>query len=262
MSRGAQVSTVEQLFDLSGKVALVTGGSRGIGRAVVEGFAQAGADVVIASRKLAGCEAAASEIAAATGRRALPVACHVGQWEDCDRLVETVYEEFGRCDVLVNNAGMSPLYPDLPSVSRELYDKVHAVNAAGPFRLSSLIGTRMAEGEGGSIINVTTAGSLRPNDSDLPYAMAKASLNALTLGLAGAWSPKVRANLVLPGAFDTDITVAWGPEMKAQAGAMNPMGRIGQPEDMVGICLLLASDAGRYINGAQVLVDGGLFRSL
>jgi NAD(P)-dependent dehydrogenase (short-subunit alcohol dehydrogenase family) len=157
---------------------------------------------------------------------------------------------------------MSPLYPDLVSVTRELYDKVHAVNAAGPFRLSSLFGTRMAEGDGGSIINVTTAGSLRPDDSDLPYAMAKASLNALTLGLAGAWAPKVRANLVLPGAFDTDITIAWGPEMKAQAGAMNPMGRIGQPQDMVGVCLLLASDAGRYINGAQVLVDGGLFRTL
>ena len=103
------------------------------------------------------------------------MACHVGQWDDCDRLVEAVYEEFGRCDVLVNNAGMSPLYDGLPSVTEALYDKVHAVNAAGPFRLSALIGTRMAEGDGGSIINVTTAGSLRPNADDLPYAMAKAA---------------------------------------------------------------------------------------
>src|SRR5439155_11305887 len=143
----------------------------------------------IASRKLDACEAAAKEIEAATGRRALPVSCHVGRWDDCDRLLGTVYEEFGHCDVLVNNAGMSPLYDGLPSVTQELYDKVHAVNARGPFRLSALFGSRMAEGEGGSIINVTTAGSLRPDATDLPYAMAKAALNALTLGLAGAWAP-------------------------------------------------------------------------
>ncbi len=251
-----------ELFDLSGKVAIVTGGSRGIGRAVAEGLATAGADVVIASRKLDACQAAAAEIAAATGRRTLPAACHVGQWEDCDRLVDTVYGEFGCCDVLVNNAGMSPLYDGLPSVTQELYDKVHAVNARGPFRLSALVGSRMAEGDGGSIINVTTAGSLRPGADDLPYAMAKAGLNALTLGLAGAWAPKVRANLVLPGAFDTDITKAWGSDMKAHAGQLNPMQRIGRPEDMVGVCVFLASDAASYVNGAQVLVDGGFFRTL
>lgn len=252
----------ERQFDLSGKVAIVTGGSRGIGRAVAGGFAEAGADVVIASRKLDRCRTTAEEIATSTGRRALPVACHVGNWDECDRLVEIVYREFGRCDILLNNAGMSPLYDDLSSVSQELYDKVHAVNARGPFRLSALVGSRMAEADGGTIINVTTAGSLRPNADDLPYAMAKAGLNALTLGLAGAWSPKVRANLVLPGAFDTDITKAWTPEMKTQAGAINPMRRIGQPEDMVGVCVFLASDAASYVNGAQILVDGGLFRSL
>ena len=256
------MKTPEQLFSLAGKVAVITGGSRGIGRAVAEGFATAGADVVIASRKFDACEKAAKEIEAATGRRALPVACHVGKWEDCDRLVDTVYKEFGRCDVLVNNAGMSPLYDSLPAVTKELYDKVHAVNASGPFRLSALIGTRMAEGDGGSIINVTTAGSLRPNETDLPYAMAKAALNALTLGLAGAWAPKVRANLVLPGAFDTDITKAWGEEAKHRAGEINPMKRIGQPKDMVGLCVFLASDAASYINGAQILVDGGLYRTL
>ena len=249
-------------FDLTGKVALVTGGSRGIGRAVVEGFAAAGADVAIASRKLDNCREVAEQVEATTGRRALAVACHVGRWEDCDRLADKVYDHFGRCDVLVNNAGMSPLYPDLPSVTEELYDKVHAVNARGPFRLSSLIGTRMNAGEGGSIINVTTAGSLRPMPTDLPYCMAKAGLNALTLGLAGAWAPRVRANLVLPGAFDTDITKAWDPAVKVAAGQMNPMGRIGQPDDMVGVCIFLASDASGYVNGAQILVDGGAYRTL
>lgn len=251
-----------ELFDLTGRVALVTGGSRGIGRAVAEGLASAGADVVIASRKLAACETAAKEIEAATGRRVLPAACHVGSWDDCDRLVDTLYAEFGRCDVLVNNAGMSPLYDSLATVSEQLYDKVHAVNAKGPFRLSVLVGERMAAGDGGSVINVTTAGALRPNPNDLPYAMAKAALNALTLGLAGAWAPKVRANLVLPGAFDTDITKAWGGQARQEAARINPMGRIGIPEDMVGVCLFLASDAASYVNGAQILVDGGLFRTL
>jgi NAD(P)-dependent dehydrogenase (short-subunit alcohol dehydrogenase family) len=250
------------MLDQTGRVVVVTGGSRGIGRALVRGFAAAGADVVIASRKLDNCEALAAEIRETTGRRALPVGCHVGRWEDCGALVETVYGELGRCDVLINNAGMSPLYPDLPSVTEDLYDKVHAVNARGPFRLSALFGSRMAEGDGGCIINVSTAGSLRPMPSDLPYAMAKAALNALTLALAGAWAPKVRANLVLPGAFDTDITDAWPPGQKETAAAHTPMQRIGVPEDMVGLCLLLASDAGGFVNGAQILLDGGAYRTL
>lgn len=256
------VKALPDLLDMTGRVAVVTGGSRGIGRAVAEGFATAGADVVIASRKLDNCQRAAKDIEAATGRRALPIACHVGRWSDAGVLFDAVYDTFGRCDVLVNNAGMSPVYDDLPSVSEELYDKVHAVNARGPFRLSALFGTRMARDDGGSIINVTTAGTLRPDATDLPYAMAKAGLNALTLALAGAWAPKVRANLVMPGAFDTDISKAWGPEMQAQAAAMNPMQRIGRPEDMAGLCVFLASDAASYINGAQILVDGGMFRTL
>lgn len=254
--------SVADRFDLTGKVAIVTGGSRGIGRAMAFGLAGAGADVVIASRKLDRCEQTAAAVAETTGRRTLAVACHVGRWSDCDALVDTVYAQWERCDVLVNNAGMSPRYPDLPSVTEELYDKVHAVNARGPFRLATLVGTRMHAGDGGSIINVSTAGSLRPDAHDLPYAMAKAALNALTLGLAGTWAPKVRANVVLPGAFDTDIADAWGPEAKAHVASLNPMGRIGQPDDLVGACLFLASDASRYVNGAQLLVDGGQFRTL
>ncbi len=254
--------TPEQLFDLSGKVALVTGGSRGIGRAIAAGLASAGADVVVASRKLESCEAAAAEIAAATGRRVLPVACHVGRWDECDRLVETLYREYGRCDVLVNNAGMSPVYGDLASVSEDLYDKVHAINARGPFRLSALIGARMAGDGGGSIINVSSVGSLRPTATDLPYAMAKAALNALTLGLAGVWAPRVRANLVLPSATETDLTSGWPPDTKARIVELNPMKRMGHPEDVAGACIFLASDAASYVNGAQLPVDGGLYRTL
>lgn len=256
------MKSLAEMTDLTGKVAVVTGGSQGIGRALSEGFALAGADVVIASRKLDVCETAAAEIEAATGRRALPVACHVGRWDDAQALFETVYREFGRCDVLVNNAGMSPVYDDLTSVTEDLYDKVQAVNARGPFRLSALFGTRMAEADGGSIINITSAGTLRPDTHDLPYAMAKAGLNALTLALAGAWAPKVRANLVLPGGFDTKMSQAWGAEAQALAASMNPMKRLGVPEDLAGLCVFLASDAAGYINGAQILADGGFFRSL
>ena len=152
--------------------------------------------------------------------------------------------------------------PDLPSVTEDLYDKVHAVNARGPFRLSVLVATRMAEGDGGSIVNVSTAGTLRPSANELPYSMAKAGLNALTLALAGTWAPKVRANLVLPGPFDTDIAQAWGAAAREAVARMNPLGRLGLPEDLVGLCCFLASPASSYVNGAQVLVDGGLFRSL
>jgi len=249
-------------IDLAGRVAIVTGGSRGIGRALAFGLADAGADVVIASRKLEACVAVADEIHTATGRKATPFACHVGRWEDCDRLAAFVYDELGRCDVLVNNAGMSPIYDDLPAVTEELYDKVHAVNARGPFRLSSLLGARMAEGDGGSIINISTAGALRPNADDLPYAMAKAALNAMTLGMAEAWAPKVRVNLVMPGPYDTGAVTGWGPEAHARIAEMNPMGRIGQPEDLIGLVTFLASDAAGYINGAQILADGGMFKGL
>jgi NAD(P)-dependent dehydrogenase (short-subunit alcohol dehydrogenase family) len=249
------------LWDLSGKVAVVTGGSRGIGRAMAGAFAAAGADVVIASRKYDGCEAAAREITAETGRRALPVACHVGRWADCDALVETVYGEFGRCDVLVNNAGMSPLYTDLPSVSEEYWDKVSAVNLKGPFRLGSLVGARMAAGGGGSIINVSTVGSLRPGSTELVYACAKAGLNALTIGLAEAFGPTVRVNGILPGAVLTDIAAHWSEEHLEHLSQV-PLGRPGRPEDFTGTALWLAGPASAWITGVLVRVDGGAYRQM
>src|SRR5262245_60069261 len=221
------------LFDLTGKVAVVTGGSRGIGRATVLGFARAGADVVITSRKLDNCEAVAREVRDETGRRALAVSTHVAYWDQCDRLVDTVYDEFGRCDVLVNNAGMSPLYDDLASITEDYYDKVSAVNLKGPFRLGALIGTRMAAGDGGSIINVSSIGSLRPGSGELVYACAKAGLNALTIGLAEAFGPRVRCNAILPGAVLTDIANAWPEEQRQRAGSTIPLRRAGQPDDLV-----------------------------
>ena len=249
-----------ELFDLSGKVAVVTGGSRGIGRAVVQGLAEAGADVVVASRKLEACEALAAEVEATTGRGALPVACHVGRWSDCDDLVAATLDRFGRLDVLVNNAGMSPLYDDVASVTEDLYDKTLAVNLKGPFRLGALAGTHMAANGGGSIINVGTIASLVASPTELPYACAKAGLNALTIGLAEVFAPKVRVNAILPGPFRTDVTKAWPPELLD--GAFVPLKRLGEPGEVVALALYLASAASSFTTGAIIRVDGGLARKV
>jgi NAD(P)-dependent dehydrogenase (short-subunit alcohol dehydrogenase family) len=247
-------------FDLANKVAVVTGGSRGLGRAIVQAFAEAGADVVIASRKLEACESAAEQIAGSTGRRAIPVACHVGRWDDCDALIDAALNEFGRIDVLVNNAGMSPLYNELVNVTEELYDKTLAVNLKGPFRLGVLAGTHMANRDGGAIINVGTVGSLLASPNELPYACAKAGLNALTVGLADAFAPSVRVNAILPGPFETDVTKAWSDEMKS--GSYVPLGRLGRPDEIVGAALYLASDASSYTTGSTIRVDGGVTRRI
>jgi NAD(P)-dependent dehydrogenase (short-subunit alcohol dehydrogenase family) len=248
----------KDIFDLSGRVALVTGGSRGLGREMVLAFARRGADVVIASRKLDACKALAEEVESETGRRALAVACHVGSWSDCDALVDTAYEHFGRVDVLVNNAGMSPLYDSLVDVSEALWDKVQSVNLKGPFRLSALVGTRMAEGAGGSIINVSSVAAVQPTPIETPYGAAKAGLNALTLAMARSFAPKVRVNCIMPGPFLTDISKAWDLEAFAQqAKKAIPLQRGGEPGEIVGAALYLASDASSYTTGSIIKVDGG-----
>lgn len=243
-------------FDLSGRVALVTGGSRGLGRAMVLGFAEAGADVVIASRKLEACEAVAREVEA-LGRSALPYACHVGHWDELDALVDAAYSRFGVVDVLVNNAGMSPLYPDPASVTEELYDKVLDVNLKGPFRLTALVGTRMAAGRGGSIINVSSIGAVRPSAHIVPYAAAKAGLNAMTVGFAKAFGPTVRVNCIMPGSFLTDVTKAWDMEAFEEQASRFALQRGGEPDEIVGAALYFASDASSYTTGSVLTVDGG-----
>jgi NAD(P)-dependent dehydrogenase (short-subunit alcohol dehydrogenase family) len=249
------MGTAVELFDLSGKVAAVTGGARGLGREMIRAFAECGADVVIASRKVEACEEYAAEITETTGRRALAVGCHVAKWDECGALVDAIYDEYGRCDVFVNNAGMSPLYPDLVSVTEELYDKTLGVNLKGPFRLGSLVGARMAEGDGGSIINVSTSGSQMIGKNELPYGCAKAGLNALTVGLAEAYAPKVRVNTLMPGPFLTDASKAWAGNFDVQLP--NFLRRIGRPDEIVGAALFLASDASSFMTGGTVRVDGG-----
>jgi len=249
-------STAPQL-DLTGRVALVTGGSRGLGRAMTLAFAQAGADVVVASRDGSACEAFAKEVAAETGRRALGIGAHVGRWDDLAGLVDRVYDELGSLDVLVNNAGMSPVYDSVTDVSEALFDKVLDVNLKGPFRLTALVGTRMAAASGGSIINISSAGAVHPKPHILPYAAAKAGLNALTIGFAHTFGPSVRVNAIMAGTFLTDVSKAWDMEVfnkRAQGFALK---RGGEPEEIVGAALYLASDLSSYTTGSILTVDGG-----
>ncbi len=247
-----------QLFDLTGKVALVTGGSRGLGRSMVLAFADAGADVVIASRKLDSCEQLAAEVEKTTGRAALPVACHVGEWDQVEHLAEAAYARFGRVDVLVNNAGMSPLYDNVANVSEALYDKVLDVNLKGPFRLTSLVGTRMAEGDGGSVIMVSSTASYHSGADIIPYGAAKAGLNNMTLGFAKALAPKVRVNCIVPGPFLTDISKAWDMEsFNARAATTIPLRRGGQPDEVAGAALYFASAASSFTTGAILTISGG-----
>jgi len=245
-------------FDLSDRVAVVTGGSRGLGREMALGFARAGAHVIVASRKAEACEALAAEIRDQTGSEAVGSAFHAGRWADCQALLDLAWDRFGRVDVLVNNAGMSPLYPSLCEVSEELWDKVLAVNLKGPFRLSSLFGERMAEHGGGSIINVSSVAAVNPSPVEVPYGAAKAGLNNLTLSMARAFAPKVRVNCIMPGPFLTDISKAWDLEaFEKNAKRSIPLGRGGQPDEVVGAALYLASDASSYTTGAVLKIDGG-----
>ena len=219
-------------------------------------FAAAGAEVIIASRKIDACEAVVKEIEA-IGRRAMAYECHVGKWEQLDGLVDAAYERFGKIDVLVNNAGMSPLYDKLTDVSEELWDKVLGVNLKGPFRLTALVGARMAEGSGGSIINISSGAAARPRPDIVPYAAAKAGLNAITVGFAHAFGPKVRVNAIMAGPFLTDISKAWDMNVAGERLKLFALGRAGQPNEIIGTALYLASDASSYTTGAVIPVDGG-----
>ncbi|HUO12759.1 MAG TPA: SDR family NAD(P)-dependent oxidoreductase [Caulobacteraceae bacterium] len=248
-------------FDLTGKVALITGGSRGLGHAMALGFAEAGADIAVVSRKLDACEATAQEIEK-LGRRAMPYACHMGRWDEIEPMANAVWNHFGRVDVLVNNAGMSPLYPSLDQVNERNFDAVIGVNFKGPFRLTAVLGQKMHEGAGGSVINISSTASLSASPWALPYAGAKAALNSLTQGFAAAYSPNVRVNTIVVGPFATDVAEHWADPPDHQNPGWTRAGmRVGEPGEMVGLALYLASDASTYTNGAQIRVDGGPVRA-
>lgn len=243
--------------DLTGKKALITGGSRGLGREMALAFAVAGADVAVTSRNAEACEAVAAQVRD-RGRAAFAYGCHVGRWQELDGLVDAVYEDFGRLDVLVNNAGKSPTYAALTDVDEPMFDSVLGLNLKGPFRLAVLVGTRMFPGGGGTIVNVSSVASLRPRPDATPYAAAKAALNATTVALAHAFAPRVRVNAIVPGGFRTDISKHWSPELAESLAAQAVLGRVGEPGEITGAALFLASDASSYTTGSLLSVDGGM----
>ncbi len=235
---------------------MVTGGTRGLGLAMVRAFASAGADVVVVSRKPEACEEVAATLRT-EGIRAAGCACHVGHWDELESLVDGIYRDFGRIDVLVNNAGISPVYGKLSEITEELFDKVISVNLKGPFRLAAMVGERMVDAGGGSIINVSSTGAIRPTSDIIPYAAAKAGVNAMTVGLAHAFGPTVRVNAVMPGPFLTTISRAWDMDLFAERAQTFPLRRAGQSEEIAGAALYLASDASSYTTGTILTVDGG-----
>jgi NAD(P)-dependent dehydrogenase (short-subunit alcohol dehydrogenase family) len=244
-------------LDASGKVVVVTGGSKGLGRAMALGFAEAGADVVVASRKRDACEKVADEIRA-VGRRALAVECHVGEWDQCATLVDVTAAEFGRLDVLVNNAGIAPVPPSLLEVTANLFDKTIGVNLKGPLRLTALAVEHMSSG--GAVINISSKASLHPTSFTVVYAAAKAGLNVLTKAAANEFGPRgIRVNAIVCGTFHTDSLHASLPseEMQAQMAASVALGRIASADEIVGTALYLASDASSYLTGELIVLDGG-----
>jgi len=235
---------------------VVTGGTRGLGLAIVRAFAAAGADVVVVSRKPEACNEVVSTLRA-EGIKAAGCACHVGHWDELEPLVAEIYSEHGRVDVLVNNAGISPPYDKLSDVTEELFDKVVGVNLKGPFRLATLIGERMVAAGGGSIINVSSTGAVRPTSDIVPYAAAKAGVNAMTIGLAHAFGPTVRVNAIMPGPFLTTISRGWDMDIFTERARTFPLRRAGESDEIAGAALYLASDAASYTTGTILTVDGG-----
>lgn len=250
------------LFDLTGRVAIVTGATRGLGRAMARGLSAAGAAVVVTGRKQPGAERAASEIADETGGRCLGIACHMGEWHQIEALVGRVYDELGRLDVLVNNAGINPAFMPVAEITSEFFDKLYAVNVKGPMRLAALVAPRMGAAGGGSIVNVITVGAYEGGPGIGTYSSSKAALLNLTRVMALEWAGLgVRVNAIAPGPFHTDMMSGAAANMEgfldATAGATLQK-RIADPEEIVGATLFLASDASSFVTGEDLRVAGGM----
>ncbi|GAA1745195.1 glucose 1-dehydrogenase [Aeromicrobium alkaliterrae] len=240
------------------KVVIVTGGSRGLGRAMSLAFAARGAHVVVASRKIEACQEVCDEIIELGGPRPLAVAAHAGSWDDADALVAQTLETFGRLDVLVNNAGSSPPYPSLEELSRELVDKTMALNLVGPLRLTIRGAEAMRETGGGAVLNISSTAAVQPEAYDLPYAIAKAGLHTMTTGLSRALGPTVRVNTIMAGPFDTDVTSAWSQDTWDRVSGQVALGRLGRPEEVAAAALHLCSDEAAFTTGAVLKIDGGM----
>ncbi len=248
-------------FRLDGKIALITGGSRGIGRATALGFAEAGADVAIASRKLPDLENVAKEIRK-MGRKALPVAAHVGRMEEIKSLVDKVAGEFGKIDILVNNAGTSPSLASSLEVDDRLWDSIMNLNLKGLYFLSQAVARVMKEHGGGRIINVASMDGFKPEQNIGVYAISKAGVIMVTKVMALELAQyNIRVNTIAPGNVHTrlgDSRFLAMPEYEKEMIRKTPLSRIADPDDMVGAMIYLASEASSFMTGECIVVDGGI----
>ena len=246
-------------FNLKGKVAIVTGSSKGIGKAIAKGLAQMGADVVISSRNQEACDTVVSEFEN-EGLKAVGIACHIGKEEQRKNLVDTVVEKLGRIDVLVNNAAINPVYGPIENVEPEIFDKIMEVNVKAPWALSNLVLPHMQSNKKGSIINIASVEALTPGFGLGLYSTSKAALLMLTKNQAKEWGQHgVNVNAICPGLIQTKFSAAlWTNEkLLGKLEKSIPSGRMGQPEEMIGLACLLASEAGSYMTGGVYTADGG-----
>ena len=246
-----------QKFSLAGKVAIVTGASRGIGRAIAMDLAAAGARVVVSSRKQEGVDAVAAEIRAAGGQ-ALALACHVGKADQRKALVERTLAELGRIDVLVNNAATNLAFAPALQVEESVFDKIMEINAKGPFELAKAAYEALQQSRG-SVINIASVEGVRPARMMAAYAASKAALISLTKSLAQEWGPEIRVNVILPGLTKTQFAEPlWSnDEIAREVTGRTPLQRIAEPEEISGLAVFLASAAGSYCTGTAFNVDGG-----
>ena len=251
--------TFAKLFDLSGKVAVVTGSTKGIGKAIAEIFSEAGGKVVISSRKADMCEQVASAINSGGGE-ALAQPCNISRKDELQALVDTTLSKWGKIDVLVCNAAVNPYYGPLEEISDEAYDKIMNTNVKSNLWLCNMVLPQMAERRDGAVIIVSSIGGLKGNDKLGAYGLSKAADMQLARNLAVEWGgANIRANCIAPGLVRTDFarTLWEDPDAHARAVASYPIGRLGEPEDIAGAALFLASPAGSFVTGQTIVVDGG-----
>jgi len=251
-------------FRLPGKVALITGGSRGIGKAIALGLAEAGADIILASRKLPDLEMVAQEIIH-MGRRALPVSANVRYLQEIDSLVKKAMEEFGRIDILVNNAGTNPVFGSVFNIDERAWDVTTGLNLKGYFFLSQAVGKVMRDKGGGAIINIASEGGIRPLVGMGVYCISKAGVIMLTQVLAQEWGQyNIRVNAIAPGVVKTKFSqVMWSnPIITKEIENNTALGRIAEPEEIANAALFLASEASSHMTGQTIMLDGGYFASL
>ena len=253
---------MSKLFDLSGKVAIVTGSTKGIGRAMVEGLAAAGADVVVSSRKQELCDQVAAEVHAATGQRAFPLACHVGDWDGIGEFIERVHGEFGRIDVLVNNAGITPSRLLPSTMDLGVWRKIFNVNVEGPLRTAQCVVPIMRVQGGGSIINIASMAAYSGGAGVCAYGASKAALVNISKSQAMEFAQwKIRVNVLSPGPFISEMVEGAernAPGFKKMVAGGTLQKRVGDPSEIVGPVVYLASNASSFVTGDDISVSGGM----